>query len=343
MNRLEFDRALSDYRTVCVPAVVNSHRVALPQLVPVEANEWLNVDFFERSFPTNFAQHRLMHLTMWPEIGLGVASRERLMDLASEGATVILDGPAQGDWSVRSALRRLIDSLPPGVVQEQDLLGTQTYWCGLPINERMSPSASPISLSEAARLTGRDSMLGDHQSGACLRHELTALEVEALFDLYEAAYSVLADHPCAQGVTPEKFRQMMIDDPAMTKIVHQRSGVVESICLITTDLRTLDWINIEHYEDRFGKALEHRGVHWYPAIATRPDSTGARNAQALMELLGDLYETARNQAAIVFDTPDLNSAFLPAYLEELINGLPHYEVEFEVIAEHEYWAVELKA
>ncbi len=343
LNRAEFESALNDNRTLCIPMTVDGLEIQVPELVPVETNEWLNADFYARRFPETYGENRLLHLTTWPDTDLGVASHERLTELAHDGATIVLDGPSDGDWSVRTALDHLVESLPQGIVRSQELLGTQTYWCGVPKNSRMTPSETPSSLSDAARATARDSVLGGDETGAYLRHELTDSEVQKLFGLYESAYSVLADHPCAQGVTPSKFRQMMIDDPAMTKIVYQRKGVVESICLITTDLRSLDWINIEHYEQRFGASLYRRGVHWYPAIATRPDKTGARNARALMELLGDLYETARNQAAIVFDTPDLNSAFLPAYLEELINGLPHYEVKFEVIAEHEYYALELRA
>lgn len=343
LNRAEFVQALTDDATVCAPVDIDGIEVAVPQLVRIGTSEWLNAAYFAARFPNAHSAQRLVHLTMWPGHDLGEAVRKHLIDMARVGTTIVMDGPSSGPWSVRAAAERLTKLLADCKVVSSELLGTQTYWAGPLRNPHITPAPDPSSLESGAHELGLDVPSGGTETGAFLRRDLTSQEVDSMFELYAAAYAVLGDHPCAQGVTPEEFRNMMVDGPKMAKLVFQRRGTVESLCLITPELSKLDWINLEFYQARFGEDLDKGRVHWYPAIATDPTSAGARNARALVELIGELYESISNPAIIVFDTPDLNSAFLPAYLEELINGLPHYEVEFEVIAEHEYWAVELKA
>ncbi len=343
LARREFDRAVEDEATVCGDVELDGIEVAVPQLVRVDVIDWLNADFFQRTYPEAHASGTLFHLTLWPDIDVPSDVLIALKDLAVRGGTLVLDGPSTGTWSVRTALDRLTGALGNGVISDQVLLGTQTYWAGPLDNPYIDASENPRSLSEAAHAIGRDAATARRSSGSYLRLDLTEQEANSMFDLYAAAYEVLGDHPCAQGVTPEEFRHMMLHEPEMTKLVFQRDGEVESICLITPQLDSLDWINTEFYQARFGDQFDSGRLHWYPAIATDPTSTGARNARSLVELIGELYEAALNPATILFDTPDVNSAFLPPYLEELINGLPHYEVRFEVIAEHEYHAVQLGA
>lgn len=343
LTRSEFDRAKAHTRTVCDTLSIGGTEVEIPQLVPIEVIEWLNEGYFASKYPEAHERGHLLHLSTWPGHEIGSRALDALADLGGKGAVIVVDGPADGSWSVRSSLAllaRSVDAARPG---DPELLGTQTYWSGPLSNPHVVPSAIPIPLAQGARSIGRDSIAGGGATGAFSRLDLSRSEAAAMYELYAAAYEVLGDHPCAQGVTPEEFLNMMLDDPRMSKLVFQREGIVQSICLITPDIASLDWVNLEFYSERFAGELESERLHWYPAIATDPTSAGARNAVSIVELIGDLYEEVRNPARILFDTPDINSEFLPAYLEELINALPHYEVGFEVIGRHEYHAVRLGA
>lgn len=338
----EYLKALAHPATVTTPIHVGSGSADAPQLVSTGVNHWLNAGFYRERFPRASATGRLLHLTLWPGQPIGDRVRHRLAELSRDGGIVVLDGPAAGKWSADEALRRLYAELPVLRFGEPELLGTQTYWAGPLENSSVIAAAEPISPSEAADRLSLSIHPGGRATGAFLREELTEEEADSMYGLYEAAYSVLSEHPCAQGVTPTEFRQMMLHQPDMEKLVFQRHGDVESICLITPNLSSLGWINLEFYQRQFGEALEHGRVHWYPAIATDPGHSGARNAEHLVALIGRLYEAAHNPATILFDTPDLNSAFLPPYLTELINALPRFTVRFEVIGKHHYYAVPLR-
>ena len=343
LSRDEFAAALGDPATVCGFVTTPRGPFELPQLVRVEVNSWLNTAYYERHFPGASASGKLLHLQLWPDHEPEGTIRSRLARLASDGGTVVMDGPSDGRWSVRRAIERLEEILPTGSICSSRLLGTQTYWSGPTSIEGLVVAEEPVSLEAAAVALGRDSTAGGTATGAYLRRHLSEAEADAMFEMYSSAYAVLAEHPCAQGVTPEEFRHMMVDDPSMTKLVFQREGTVESMCLITPEISSLDWINPEFYAKRFGDALTRGRIHWYPAIATDPGSSGARNAEYLIRLIGELYEQSANPAIILFDTPDMNSEFLPAYLTQVIRQVPQHGVEFEVIAEHEYHAVQLGA
>lgn len=343
LNADEYAGALAHPATVTAPVTAGGKRTDAPQLVPVEVNHWLNTEFYRERFPAETATDRLLHLTLWPGQGIGDRVGDRLTEISRDGGIVALDGPSVGQWSAETALAQLKAELRGIRFGEPELLGTQTYWACALEHDSLIPSSHPMSSSEAAQYLTRSTLPGGRATGAFLRNELSEDEVNSMYELYEAAYSILGDHPCAQGVTPAEFRQMVLSERDMEKLVFQRDGKVESICLITPDLSTLSWINLEFYQRLYGEALQHRRVNWYPAIATDPGHAGARNAEHLVALMAALYERACNPATILFDTPDINSIFLPPYLEELFNNHPRFTGRFEVIGEHRYYAVELKA
>lgn len=342
IEEAEFNNAASDPRTVSLELSKRGKSLLLPQLCSVDSFEWLNEDYYRGKFPTEFASGSLMHFMDFPGIPAGSLVRAKITDIATEDGVLVYDFPSTAQ-EVPSRIRHLVGELGLLVVDDQ-VLGTQTYFAGK--THFKIPTISreiPLSFSEANAIFKARGDFDEAQyvDGTTMQDTVVGDEADRMFEFYSAAYAKISDHPCVQGLSPEEFRHVL-DNPLIPKIIYRSGGVAESLMLLTNNLDPLTWVNSGYYKEKFPEKYEKGKVTWFPGIATDPDPNKVgHNMPKLVGLAIKLMHIADNDFVVVFDTPDVNTEFLPAYLKQEIDKTPELGIDFETLGHQEYRAIRL--
>lgn len=341
----EYEQAITDTRTVSTEVEIDGEVVQIPQLMPIEALEWLNTDYYERHYPEEVATGRLLNFTDVPGVKPDDKVLEAIMGLAHSEGVLVFDAPSC-DPEMQTRILSMLDAL--GIKYEQpELLGTQTYFAGQVelVNSEAQNDDTPMSLMEAyqRRLDEGRVPESDFIDGTTLQTIIDPDRAADLRRIYYDAYQVLNDHPCKQGLDPEEFHQILTADREMGKLVYTRDGEIETLCLVENDLKKLSWVNDKYYQKMYPLRHKNGQIVWFPGIATDPDKQGAANSQTMIDLMAELAEEGGNAFVGVFDFCDVNTAFLAEVFEQWINAAPQTRIKLNPIANQKYWALKLSA
>lgn len=341
----EYAQAITDARTVSTEVEIDGEVVEVPQLMPIEALEWLNTDFYERHFPEEVAAGRLLNFTDVPGVKPSDKVLEAIMGLAHSEGVLVFDTPSS-DPEAQARILTMLDAL--GIMYEQpELLGTQTYFAGQVelVKAEAQNDIAPVSLMDTyqRRLAEGRVPESDFTDGTTLQTIIDSVRAADLRRIYYDAYQVLNDHPCKQGLDPDEFHQILTQDEKMGKLVYTSGGEIETLCLVENNLKKLSWVNDKFYQKTYPLRHKNGQIVWFPGIATDPDKQGASNSQTMINLMAELAEEGGNAFVGVFDFCDVNTAFLAEVFEQWINAAPQTRISLKPIADQKYWALRLSA
>lgn len=336
----EFAEALYDPAVAKTAHDVDGDIKLIPQLAPVERNEWLNAGFYEKTFPQEYAQGNVLQFVDIPNVTPGPEVQARLRELAAAEGVVVFDYPmTDPDYPAR-VQRLLADQ---GIIGAEPVeLGNQTYFAGQTTLKRreypLPPPEETVATFDAMVADGRyDTSRIDN--GASIMRVIDEDQAAHMLKFYEDAYQVLNDHPCKQGLSPEEFNDMMTKKSWVTKFVNSVDGEITALCLLDNNLDELTWVNGEYYKERYPDRMAKGQVMWFPGLAANPNSEAANNTQAMVDLIGEVSEQGNNDILVVFDCCDMNTGFLDKFLEDMINKTPYANVQIETIAVQRYCAI----
>jgi hypothetical protein len=338
----EYGEVVDDPRVVSTPVMpIDGNAFLVPQLAPVEAYSWLNSEFYAGRYPKETAQGDIMHFQDIPGVIPGIQVMRGIQRLARSEGRLIYDYP-DSKPGYPDTLRSFLSSL--GVKVEQvDELGTQTYFAGKVRLERgVDPNQAIMSLSEACKQMQEGSPQ-DSEEGTMYLEVVDEGNLQRMQDCYSEAFAVLNDHPCRQGLTPEEFREVAVDQPQTAKLVHKTGSKITSMCVLGDDLSLYPWLNQEFYASRFPEETKNNQILYFPAMATDPENMGARNAEKIVSFIAQMLDRGNNEAIIAFDCCDMNVGFLDAYLDEIINKTPEAGISFETLGVQHYGAMQLSS
>lgn len=340
LTSADFETVLQDDRVITTKIRVEGQDAIFPQLSPVEHYEWLNADYYADKYPDAFASGQLLHFTDLPTVKPGRRVRERLRSLADEDGVLVFDYPSS-DPEYPQRVQALLESL--GIEgSDLEVIGTQTYFAGQLKLKREHDPDEPIrgfGESYSAMFADDEYDIPRFANGASYRPVIGDEEAGALRRFYDKAYEVLNDHPCNQGLNPERLYEMMVEQDWVTKIVNSRDGKIAALCLLTNRLDELSWVNEDYYRTRFPEKAAAGQIVWFPGLAADPDSPQRHNLQSMVGLMGELVDKGNNEVLVVFDCCDKNAGFLDKMLNALINRTPHASIDIQPIATQQYCAI----
>lgn len=340
----EFASALRDPRVYNTEIKQNDTLVELPQLAPVVTFDWLNGDFYSRQFPEDYSTGSLLHFTFMAGIEPGGAVRSGIEELAERRGVLVFDSPT-GALDHRQKVKELIGGLGVDIIEEQKL-GTQTYFAGqVQLKrdhlKRDHPMDMLAAYDELVMAGKYPQSIEDVEEGALLVRSIDENRAEVLRQLYDDAYVVLNDHPCKQGLSADEFKEMLVSDQEVGKLIFIRNGTIETLCLLTNDLSKLSWVNSGYYEQMYPEKFSKKQMVWFPGIATDPEKQGERNTGHLINLMAELAEYGDNEFVGLFDFCDVNTGWLDRVFEDMINEAPETAISLKPIEEQVYWALRL--
>jgi hypothetical protein len=338
----EFDVALVDPQVAKTEVSDGTETVRIPQLAPIESSQWLNADFYAKHFPEEYAQGTVLNFVDIPNTPPGPEVQERLRELAASGGVLTFDYPT-ADPQYPERVRAMLDGL--GLqAEEAEVLGNQTYYAGqATLKRHMDPDAPKLTLPEAyERLVAEGKYdLASARDGASLQPHVDPQQARHMQQFYDAAYQVLNDHPCRQGLDPDEFLEMLTDRDWITKAVTSVDGEVQAVCLYDNELSELSWINTDYYKKRYPERFAKGQILWAPGLAASPDKKMDHNLQAIANLVSELADVGNNDSILAFDCCDKNAGFLDAALNTYINNTPHLSIDIQPIAAQQYCAIKL--
>lgn len=334
----EYPGVVSDPRVLSTPVMSQDGSTFLvPQLAPVEAYSWLNSDFYGRRFPEDTAAGRIMHFQDVPGVVPGLQVVEGLRSLAEMGGTLVYDHPSVTP-GYSEQLQGFLDSVGVVVRGDQEL-GTQTYFAGkISLKAGFDPDKEILSLSRAFQaLQSERPQVGEETTGYL--ETLDPENLDRMQACYADAFVKLNDHPCRQGLTPDELREVAFDQPQTAKLVHSVGSKITAMCILGDDLTLYPWLNPAFYAARYPSETANDQILYFPAIATDPKSMGEHNAEKIVAFIAQMLERGNNEAVIAFDCCDMNTGFLDAYLDTIINATPETGIKFETIGVQRYGAM----
>jgi len=379
----EFTEAIQDPGVIKTEVTVaGGDSVQLPQLAPPEAFGWLHAEYYAEKFPDEYAAGNVMHFADLPGVVPAEAVDIRIQELAQDKGVLVFDFPdIDGNQPVRIldyleslGVRPVTydttepepDSDPKRAFKPElwrrwqaelermeiaqgsiELLGTQTYHVGVVTLKRRHQARDPhLSYAEAFDEMVQAGEIPEEQffNGVSVHDVIEGAEADRLQAFYDDAYGTISDHPCEQGLTPDEFAKKL-QDTSTSKTVFRRDGVAESLCLTTEDLEHLTWVNEDYYyKPDFVRRFGDGPVTWYPGVATDPDpAIAGNNFGEIMGWFTKLSERGDNNSVVVFDTPDVNTEFLPASVDFFVNASPEAGVTFTRIGDQKYCAMRLES
>lgn len=336
----EFAAAVADPNVAKTEVTKDGETAAIPQLAPVESNQWLNAGFYSKTFPEEYARGDVLNFVDIPDVEPGPEVQERLKKLAETEGVIVFDYPTD-DPDYVDRVRDFLDRL--GIeAAETETLGNQTYFAGQArIKRPVDPAAPKLSFAEAYE---REIADGEYdtarvQDGASLQARVDPDQARHMQQFYDAAYQVLNDHPCRQGLDPDEFLEMATDREWVTKIVNSAGGEVQAICLLDNRLDELSWVNADYYRDHFPDKAATEEILWFPGVAASPDKRVAHNLQSMVDLMTELADKGNREWLVVFDCCDMNTGFLDAALNQMINATGRMSIDIQPIAVQRYCAI----
>jgi hypothetical protein len=311
MTYPEYLRALDDSRVVSTVIHTGDSDFRFPQLSPIERYDWLNADYYARTFPEEATHDRLLHFIQMPSIEPGEDVKDRLRRLGNEHGVLAFDFPSS-DGEYPNRIEELLGSLGVGMSEPQHL-GTQTYFAG------QSKFKIPI-VAGAPRLSFEeawDRLLADGEydpalieNGASLKSSIPHDQAQVMKRFYDEAYKVLNDDPCNQGLDADQFYDMVTDDlEHSTNIVNSVDGEAVALCIL------------------------HNKLDSDPEKLSGPKLIG------MAKLITKLAVKANNELLLVFDCCKKNTGKLDKVLNSVLNLTGVVGIDIREIASQQYMAV----
>ncbi|HSW99847.1 MAG TPA: hypothetical protein VLH38_02310 [Patescibacteria group bacterium] len=341
LTEIDFRNAAHDPRVITTDVERGGSYFEFPQLSPVGIYEWLNEGFYAGKFSEAFGRDALLHITSLPDMEPGDRVRKRLQELAQRDGTLVFDFPSS-DPEYPQRIQRILDGL--GIQgSEVEIIGTQTYFAGQSKLKGKAVEGPPLEFAEAYRRLVVD---GEYdpariKNGASMQTEIGPGEAARMRRFYDAAYKVLNEHPCNQGLDTDQFFEMITNQPWVTKIVNSSGGEAVALCLLSSKLDELDWINAEYYKERYPEKAANDQIVWFPGVAADPERPEKHNLQAMADLITEIAVKGDNEILVVFDCCDMNTGFLDVILNDIINRTPHGSIDIQPIAKQTYCAIQI--
>jgi hypothetical protein len=341
MTYPEYLRALDDSRVVSTVIHTGDSDFRFPQLSPIERYDWLNADYYARTFPEEATHDRLLHFIQMPSIEPGEDVKDRLRRLGNEHGVLAFDFPSS-DGEYPNRIEELLGSLGVGMSEPQHL-GTQTYFAG------QSKFKIPI-VAGAPRLSFEeawDRLLADGEydpalieNGASLKSSIPHDQAQVMKRFYDEAYKVLNDDPCNQGLDADQFYDMVTDDlEHSTNIVNSVDGEAVALCILHNKLDSLSWVNAEYYRNHYPGLMEGGQVVWSPGLASDPEKLSGPKLIGMAKLITKLAVKANNELLLVFDCCKKNTGKLDKVLNSVLNLTGVVGIDIREIASQQYMAV----
>jgi hypothetical protein len=344
MSQEEFEAAVQDPDAAKTDILVEGELRQIPQLVPIDRFEWLNGGFYAGKFPEETEREAVMHFADFPEIvEPGLEVQERLTQLAEQEGVVVFDFPSN-DPEYPERVLSTLDELGITVADTQEL-GTQTYYVGQAVLKREHEELEqPLGLIKAFQKKVYEDTYNPARlhNGASLHQVIDPHQAQNMYEFYDEAFQALNEaSPVRQGLTPDEFLEMVVNDPNVAKIVSTSKGEITALCLLSDDLTRFDWINPEFFENAFPDKSEKKQIIYFPALAADPSKLGA-NTMRMVGLMTELVEAGDNETVIAFDCCDLNKGFLDKFLGDLINRSPEVDINIRPAGVQHYMALKLQ-
>lgn len=342
LTQEDFTIAVADPNVAKTEVSDGGETALIPQLAPVETNQWLNADFYAKAFPEEHANGNVLNFIDIPGVEPGLEVQERLKKLADTGGVVVFDYPTI-DAEYPNRVQGLLDQL--GIeTEDMQTLGNQTYFAGQSTFKRPTdPNAPKLTLQEAYEaLVAEGKHDPANKDGASLQTHVDPAQARHMQQFYDAAYEVLNDHPCRQGLDPQEFTNMVLDRDWVTKAVTSVDGEVQAICLFDDHLSELSWVNTDYYKEHYPDKAAAGELLWCPGLAADPNKKINNNLQAIADLISEVVDKGNSNPILVFDCCDMNTGFLDAALNTYINNTPYMAIDIQPIAVQRYCAVKIK-
>lgn len=311
--------------------------VALPQLVPVDEFEWLNTEHYDDLFPSE----PVMHFTAYEGVNPDQEVLDGLDQLAEMEGVLVFDFPDALPGYEERVKAVLTER---GItVEEEKLLGTQTYYAGkVTLKNGYDPEKPIIDFNKAfQRMEAEGKINQDLENGATYTTRIEPEQAMRLYSFYEKAFKKIEAHPCRQGLTPEEFLEVVADMQSVAKLQAVTDGEAETVCVLGSDLKEWPWLHEEFFGRLFPKEVEQKQVLYFPALATNPEGDG-HNTIHIVNMIAEMVEYANNEIVVAFDCCTANKGFLDVVLESFINATPQANITFKQIGEQQYKSFRLK-
>jgi hypothetical protein len=357
LSEEDFDAVIQQADTVATPYTDLSTGVHLvPQLAQVRSYSWLNEELYAARYPEAVATDNLRHFTDVAGIKPGQAVRDALGMLAASRGVLVFDYP-DIDEEYPQRVQALIER-SGGQIVEAEQLGAQTYYAGrIRKAAGFDANAPVLSMQEGLlRLRAAGEIPHDLPTDGATYVETVDEETAShLYDIYADAFSVLNDHPCRQGFTPEEFREVMTSEVGkdIGKLILMSGGEVANMVMFSHEL-PYEWLNPRAYQnllngnypiDKAAVADMKGGqILYFPAIATNPKNRKGLDSQPVIDLLARAVDASNNEVVVGFDCCDFNKDVLglPKYIARLINGTEHATTDgFVEIGQQRYMGYSL--
>lgn len=361
LSQEEYTGALERDSTVNASVRVSGRTVLVPQLFEVDVSAWNNVDFYK----THANDAPVAQLNLTSGVPLADDTERAIQKLACNNGTVAFDIPSND----QDGLDRIVfDLRNRGIhLADPELVGTQTYFAGnirllAPKKDREKKTIGlTATFQETVELCLQQTIGDDtkdtsdafvehfgkrskvHMHNGTWLYENVPLEMAGqLYGFYEEAYYDLADSPLRQGLSPEEFHKMTTDDTKASKLVYSKEGKPETVFIVTPNIRGLDWVNANWYEDKYPEETADESLVWFPGIATDRNAPTYFNGQRIITLLARLGNIGNFEPTIVFDFCDHNvEVGLHRAIEYWVKKTKIAEIEFEEIANQKYYTAKL--
>lgn len=345
MTLEEFNNALIDPLVATTTVSVGETTAEIPQLCPISKFEWLNSNFYEGKFPEQMARGDVMHFADFEGIEPSEQVVARIRKLAEANGVIAIDFPGDLDPEYPQRVLDFLGSIGVGVEETQEL-GTQTYYAGqVTLKRDHAKRDEPLGLIKSFEQKVREGSYDPvrTRNGASLLTTVDETQADFMNGFYDEAFQQInGSSPVRQGLTPEEFRDMVVHDQDVAKIVSSTDGQVTALCIMGEDLDKFDWVNPEYFEVTLPDRARQKQIVYFPAIAADPEHVGD-NTKKIVGLIAELVETGDNEIVVAFDCCDLNKGFLDVFLQDMINNTPEATIDFKTVATQRFWSLSLKA
>ncbi|RTK94553.1 hypothetical protein EKI60_02950 [Candidatus Saccharibacteria bacterium] len=315
-------------------ADVESGMHAIPQLAPVSSYPWLNTELYDSRYPDASEGADIRHFMDIPGVIPGPDVRDALGKLASNGGVVVFDYPSI-DPEYPERVSRLVHE-SGGRITEAVQLGTQTYYAGRIRKVAGFDADSPVlSMQDGLRKMQSAGVIPNvlPSEGTTYLETIDPATADHLYEIYADAFSVLNDHPCRQGFTPEEFREVMVSESGkdIGKLLFMAGGEAANMVMFSHEL-PYPWLNPNAYKNLLSgnypidaatlASFEGGDMLYFPAIATNPKNRRGLDSQPVIDLLAQAVDASNNEVVVGFDCCDFNKDVLglAAYIARLINN-----------------------
>ena len=359
LSEEDFDAVIQSPNTVATPYTdLTSGVHMVPQLAEVGSYAWLNEELYTARYPDAASADTLRHFTDVEGITPGEAVTTAVGKLAAANGVIVFDYPSI-DEEYPDRVRALIER-SGGQIVEVEQLGTQTYYAGRVRKVAgFDPEAPMLSMHQGLHNMQTAGEIPSElpADGATYLETLDADTADHLYEIYADAFSVLNDHPCRQGFTPEEFRDVMTSEAGhkIGKLILMSGGDVANMVMFSHEL-PYDWLNPEAYKNLLGgsypiesdalASMKGGDMLYFPAIATNPKNRNGLDSQPVIDLLARAVDASNNEVVVGFDCCDFNKDVLglPAYIARLINNTGYATTDgFIEIGQQRYMGYSLAA